>query len=69
MGCKKSEEKEKDEVAGNGPQGFAELCQRMMTAATAEGCGGQMQEMMSRCMARFRGEQEEPSQGGETTRR
>jgi hypothetical protein len=69
MSSKGRKEKDKDDVATHEPQGFAELCERMMSAPTAEGCGIQMQEIMSRCMARFRGEQKEPRQSGETRRR
>lgn len=64
MRGKGKEEKDKDETAGNGPLGFAEQCQRMMTAEASESCGSQMLETMSRCMASSTRERGKPDQSG-----
>lgn len=47
---KQAKAKEEDKIGG--PQGFAEMCRRMMSGEVPDCCGGQMREMMSRWMGK-----------------
>ena len=60
MSTKGRKEEDKEEVATDGPKGFAELCESMMAAKPGEGCGSRMREMMSHCMANSSDEQTDP---------
>jgi len=59
MSNETEEETGKEEAKVESPQGFQEMCRRMMS----ECCGPQMQETMSRWMAGFQAKKEEQAHG------
>lgn len=60
MSCKGTDERTKEKAGATNRVGSP--CRCMTAVETHEGCGSQMQEMMSRCMASFGAGQEEPPQ-------
>ena len=59
MSGKDTKEKGREEAKAEGPQGFAEMCCRMMPGEMPDCCGPQMREMMSRCMAERQAKEKE----------
>jgi hypothetical protein len=52
MSGKDTKEKGGEEAKAEGPQGFAEMCRRMMSGEMPDWCGPQMREMMTRFWGR-----------------
>jgi hypothetical protein len=53
MSAKGTKEKAKKETKAAGPQGFAEMCNQMMSGGMPDCCGTEMGEMMARMMSAF----------------